>query len=59
MTYFSLVTFSTVGFGDITPEAISVKIIVMMEIATSFFIIFFVIANYFNLKNLSQKDSEL
>ena len=48
--YFSAVTFSTVGFGDIAPATIEAKIIVMTEIVSSFFMIIFIFSNFYNLK---------
>lgn len=43
--YFSLITFSSVGFGDIVPVFVSGKIIVMLEVFLSFFVLVFGIAN--------------
>ena len=43
--YFSLITFSSVGFGDIVPIFVSGKIIVMLEVLLSFFVLVFGIAN--------------
>lgn len=43
--YFSLITFSSVGFGDIIPVSVSGKIIVILEILLSFFVLVFGIAN--------------
>lgn len=43
--YFSIVTFSNVGFGDISPVSESARFVVMLEIFLSFFIIVFVLAN--------------
>jgi len=43
--YFSLITFSSVGFGDIVPISVSGKIIVMLEVLLSFFVLVFGIAN--------------
>lgn len=43
--YFSLITFSSVGFGDIVPVSVSGKIIVILEILLSFFVLVFGIAN--------------
>jgi hypothetical protein len=44
-TYFSLITFSSVGFGDIVPLTISGKLLVMMEVFLSFLVLIFGIAN--------------
>ena len=43
--YFSLITFSSVGFGDIVPISVVGKIIVMLEVLLSFFVLVFGIAN--------------
>lgn len=43
--YFSVITFSTVGFGDITPVSDIAKFVVMLEIFLSFFIIVFALMN--------------
>lgn len=43
--YFSLITFSSVDFGDIIPVSVSGKIIVILEILLSFFALVFGIAN--------------
>ncbi|QHI36563.1 hypothetical protein IMCC3317_19260 [Kordia antarctica] len=43
--YFSLITFSSVGFGDIVPISVPGKIIVMLEVFLSFFVLVFGIAN--------------
>lgn len=43
--YFSIITFSTVGYGDIAPVSELVKFVVMLEIFMSFFIVVFAIAN--------------
>lgn len=44
--YFSVVTFATIGFGDITPVLMKAKLLVILEIATSFTMIVFVISNF-------------
>ena len=43
--YFSVITFSTVGYGDITPISDVARFVVMLEIFLSFFIIVFALAN--------------
>ena len=43
--YFSVVTFATIGYGDIVPIAAEAKLLVLFEIASSFIMITFVIAN--------------
>ena len=39
--YFSFITFSTVGYGDISPISNVAKFIVMLELLLSFLIVFF------------------
>lgn len=43
--YFSLITFLSVGFGDIVPIAFSSKLLVMLEVVLSFFVLVFGLAN--------------
>lgn len=43
--YFSMTTFSTVGYGDIVPVSEVARLVVMLEIFLSFFIIVFALAN--------------
>ncbi|WP_035094714.1 potassium channel family protein [Aquimarina megaterium] len=43
--YFSLITFSSVSFGDIVPLTISGKLLVIMEVFLSFLVLVFGIAN--------------
>jgi len=48
--YFSTITFSSVGYGDIVPLTIPAKIVVMLEIALRFFVLVFGIANINQIK---------
>lgn len=43
--YFSTITFSSVGYGDIVPISVLSKILVMLEVALRFFVLVFGIAN--------------
>lgn len=43
--YFSVITFSTVGYGDIVPVSMIARILSVMEIFLSFFIVVFALAN--------------
>ena len=54
--YFSIVTFSTTGFGDVTPNNIYARGLVAMEIIVAFTATIFVIANYANYTK-ADKDS--
>ncbi len=47
--YFSVVTFATIGFGDIVPVSLGAKLLVMLEITTSFFMVVFILSNFYNL----------
>ncbi len=51
--YFSVVTFATIGYGDITPVSLSAKFLVSLEILTSFIVIVFLFSNIEKIKTLS------
>ncbi len=46
LLYFSIVTFTTVGYGDITPVNLLAKLISVFEMVSSFIVIMFVISKY-------------
>jgi len=48
--YFSIVTFATVGFGDIIPKSNLAKIVVSCEILTSILVLIFLASVYINKK---------
>ena len=48
--YFSIVTFTTVGYGDIVPNLLIVKFITILEMISSFVVIVFVISKYIKTK---------
>lgn len=52
--YFSVVTFTTVGYGDIVPAAKIVKFLTMLEMATAFITIVFIISRH--TKNHEKSD---
>lgn len=56
--YFSLVTFATIGFGDIVPLSLGAKFIVMLEITTSFFMVVFILSNFYNMHFYYQNQTE-
>jgi len=43
--YFSVITFSTLGYGDIIPTSDAARFVVMLEIFLSFFLVVFALAN--------------
>ncbi|MEQ8683302.1 MAG: ion channel [Cyclobacteriaceae bacterium] len=43
--YFSVVTFATIGYGDIVPMTIEAKLLVLFEILSSFIMITFVVSS--------------
>lgn len=45
--YFSIVTFTTVGYGDITPINPIAKLITVFEMMSAFVVIVFIISKYF------------
>ena len=45
LSYFSLITFSSVGYGDIVPISLPAKTLVALEVALRFFVLVFGIAN--------------
>jgi Ion channel len=47
LLYFSIVTFTTVGYGDITPVNLVAKLITVFEMMTAFVVIVFIITKYF------------
>ena len=49
--YFSIVTFATIGYGDIVPMVPEAKLLVLFEISTSFIMITFVISNLGRINN--------
>jgi len=51
--YFSVITFSAVGYGDIAPVSDVARFVVMLEIFLSFFIIGFALTN---IKNIHLKE---
>ena len=49
--YFSVVTFATIGYGDIVPVTSPAKILVLMEIGQSFVVVVFGFSNLKNIQN--------
>jgi voltage-gated potassium channel Kch len=47
LLYFSVVTFTTVGYGDIFPSMPVAKLITVLEMMSAFIVIVFVISKYF------------
>ena len=50
--YFSVVTFASIGYGDIVPVSLSAKLIVMLEIGQSFVLVVFGLSNINNIRML-------
>ena len=46
LLYFSIVTFTTVGYGDISPAGKAVKFLTILEMTTAFITIVFIISRY-------------
>ena len=47
LLYFSIVTFTTVGYGDITPVIPVAKLLTVFEMMSAFVVIVFIISKYF------------
>jgi voltage-gated potassium channel Kch len=47
LLYFSIVTFTTVGYGDIIPAIPVAKLITVLEMMSAFVVIVFIISKYF------------
>jgi len=47
--YFSVVTFASIGYGDIVPISLSAKLIVILEIGQSFVLVVFGLSNINNI----------
>ena len=57
--YFSMVTFATIGFGDIVPLSGAAKLVVMLEIMTSFVFVFFILSNIFTVPGSNREKSHI
>lgn len=56
MLYFSCVTFATVGYGDILPKSMAAKSCVILEMATAFFMVVFVLSNVSNIMQAAKEN---
>lgn len=56
--YFSVVTFATVGYGEIIPNSNISKILVSTEIMSSIFILIIIVSSYINRGNPQSKITE-
>lgn len=56
MFYFSCVTFATVGYGDILPQSMAAKSCVILEMATAFFLVVFLISNVGTIMKASKSN---
>jgi voltage-gated potassium channel len=55
--YFSVITFATIGYGDICPSSIVARIVVIMEVIYQFIVIILVISQFTILKKQFEKKS--
>jgi hypothetical protein len=54
--YFSMLTYSYFGYGEIMPITIPAKMLIMMEIGLAFLTMIFVLADFIGLKESLQED---
>jgi len=57
--YFSIVTFASVGYGDIVPVSAPAKILVILEICQSFILIVFGLSNINNIHVMTESHKEM
>ncbi len=50
--YFSIVTFATIGYGDIVALTPAARILVILEIMTSFVMIVFILSNFDRIRSI-------
>ncbi|MBD98783.1 MAG: ion transporter [Verrucomicrobia bacterium] len=50
--YFSIVTFASIGYGDIVPVSLPAKLLVLLEIGQSFVLVVFGLSNINNIHTL-------
>ncbi len=55
--YFSIATFSTAGFGDITPHTTVAQLLISSEMMLSWFLTILVIANFSSIRETFKKQS--
>lgn len=54
--YFSTLTFSFFGYGEIMPQIVATKLLVMMEVSLAFLNMIFVLADFVGLKESLKKE---
>ena len=54
--YFSTLTFSFFGYGEIMPQIVATKLLVMMEVSLAFLNMIFVLADFVGLKESLRKE---
>ncbi len=52
--YFSIVTFATIGYGDIVATTMAARALVILEIITSFIMIVFILSNFDRIKAIGK-----
>ena len=57
--YLSVITFTSLGYGDIVPFSIPAKLLVMMEVIMSFILVIFGISNIKTIHNKKQNNERL
>lgn len=56
MLYFSLITFTTTGFGDIVPASNLARSVVSLEVVVAYVSTIFIISNFSNFSSIAVKD---
>lgn len=49
--FYSVLNFTFFGFGDITPQSISAKLVTLMEVTLAFFTVIFLLSDFISLKD--------
>lgn len=57
--YFSVLNFTFFGYGDITPQTVSAKVLTMTEIVLAFVTVIFMLSDFISLKESIRPSAEL